>query len=510
MKRAPRKIRSRSTQPHADQSLSTISNSTSQPMLNNGVFYSLPRRSGMLAASPMMTSSGKRRDLELNTHRSDKFDQNDIVVDPMGNVLSGSPEALIARLLPTKDGVPDANYMFTLLLNLRTVMSPEELMQKIVQQCMFTQNADAVNFCREGRDRMFSHMLRLCREWASNIPHDFRNEHMRTRLSELLGLCSVDRNFKQKVADLQSTLKSQIKKLDKYDKAARSLQEALKENDQRPVQSDILSGLITVCPEPKTVAQQLTHIEMERFSMVGVDEILVALANNDLAELGRNRNGAMGSISYYIEWFNRLSSFAATEVLRQLRKKHRVEVIEFLIDVAKECCEIGNFNSLMAIVAGLSLPAITRLKRTWARVEKSKLEILQHQLDPSGNFLSYRATMKAAQWRAETAGSKQKIVIPFFVLLLKDLFLVYHGSVRNLPNGHLNFVAYSQIAEQLQSVVRWKESTCTFPKNASVLQHLLVSPLYGEKESMLASFECEPAESGAEREQLKKLKVRSS
>ncbi|PIO64731.1 hypothetical protein TELCIR_13630, partial [Teladorsagia circumcincta] len=51
----------------------------------------------------------------------------------------------------------------------------------ISQQCMFTQNADAVNFCREGRDRMFSHLLRLCREWATSIPHDFRSEHMRTR-----------------------------------------------------------------------------------------------------------------------------------------------------------------------------------------------------------------------------------------------------------------------------------------------------------------------------------------
>ncbi|KHJ91314.1 RasGEF domain protein [Oesophagostomum dentatum] len=400
-------------------------------------------KSGMLATSPMMNSSGRRRDLELNTHRSDKFDQNDIVVDPMGNVLSGSPEALIARLLPTRDGVPDANYMFTLLLNLRTVMSPEELMQKIVQQSMFTQNADAVNFCREGRDRMFSHLLRLCREWATSIPHDFRNEHMRTRLNELLGLCSVDRMYKQKVTELQNTLRSQVNKLDRYEKAVKSLQKSLAENVQRPVQSDLLVGLISVCPDPKVVAQQLTHIEMERFSMVGVDEILVALANNDLAELGRNKNGPMGSISFYIDWFNRLSSFAATEVLRQLRKKHRVEVspvIEYLIDVAKECCEIGNFNSLMAIVAGLSLPAITRLKRTWARVEKSKLEILQHQLDPSGNFLSYRATMKAAQWRAESAGSNQRIVIPFFVLLLKDLFLLFHGSVRNLPNGHLNFV----------------------------------------------------------------------
>lgn len=116
--------------------------------------------------------------------------------------------------------------------------------------------------------------------------------------------------------------------------------------------------------------------------------------------------------------------------------------------------------------------------------------------------------MKAAQWRAETAGSTQKIVIPFFVLLLKDLFLVYHGSIRTLPNGHLNFVAYSQIAEQLRPVVQWKGVSCSFQKNASILQYLLVSLLYSERESMLASFECEPAESNSEREQLKKLKVR--
>lgn len=35
-----------------------------------------------------------------------------------------------------------------------------------------------------------------------------------------------------------------------------------------------------------------------------------------------------------------------------------------MIDIAKECCEIGNFNSMMAIVAGLSLPAVSRLKKT--------------------------------------------------------------------------------------------------------------------------------------------------
>jgi hypothetical protein len=78
-----------------------------------------------------------------------------------------------------------------------------------------------------------------------------------------------------------------------------------------------------------------------------------------------------------------------------------VKLIEFYIDLAKECFNIGNFNSMMAIVNGLCTPAVSRLRRTWHRVNTSKLEILQHQLDPSANFVSYRATLKAAIWRAQ-------------------------------------------------------------------------------------------------------------
>lgn len=32
------------------------------------------------------------------------------------------------------------------------------------------------------------------------------------------------------------------------------------------------------------------------------------------------------------------------------KKKQRAQVVEFFIDVARECFNIGNFNSLMAII----------------------------------------------------------------------------------------------------------------------------------------------------------------
>lgn len=41
-----------------------------------------------------------------------------------------------------------------------------------------------------------------------------------------------------------------------------------------------------------------------------------------------------------------------------------MKLVEYFIDVAKECINIGNFNSLMAIVAGMNMNPVSRLKKT--------------------------------------------------------------------------------------------------------------------------------------------------
>lgn len=72
----------------------------------------------------------------------------------------------------------------------------------------------------------------------------------------------------------------------------------------------------------------------------------------------------MNNIRHYIDWSNRLTYLTATEILRCSKRHFRVHTIEYFIDVAKECINVGNFNSFMAIVAALSLPLIARLKKT--------------------------------------------------------------------------------------------------------------------------------------------------
>lgn len=114
--------------------------------------------------------------------------------------------------------------------------------------------------------------------------------------------------------------------------------------------------------------------------MVGPDEFYQAFSNSDIENIGQVRCADFAglpeqnfqsldslrtsNIRHYIDWFNQLTALVATEILRNARKRFRAKTIEFFIDVAKECINVGNFNSLMAIVAGLSLQPIARLKRT--------------------------------------------------------------------------------------------------------------------------------------------------
>lgn len=51
-------------------------------------------------------------------------------------------------------------------------------------------------------------------------------------------------------------------------------------------------------------------------------------------------------------------------LFQQVKKKPRARILQFWIDTASECLNMGNFNSLMAIVSGLNMAPIARLKKT--------------------------------------------------------------------------------------------------------------------------------------------------
>lgn len=212
---------------------------------------------------------------------------------------------------------------------------------------------------------------------------------------------------------------------------------------------------------------------------------LMSFLNISDAEVDEARQRAARrtkNLQAYVDWFNRLSYLVATTVCQKKKKKQRVKVIEFWVEIARECVNIGNFNSLMGIITGLNMIPVARLKRTWQKLQTSKFQVLEHQMDPSSNFLSYRTTLKAAISRSEGAtDQRQRIIIPFFSLLVKDLFVVNQGMASKLPSGHINFAKARQLAEKLKEFAIWKDVECPYAKTPAIADFLQYSTIWSEK-----------------------------
>ncbi|NIG59206.1 ras-GEF domain-containing family member 1B isoform X1 [Pontoporia blainvillei] len=348
------------------------------------------------------------------------------------NLLSGSLEALIQHLVPNVDYYPDRTYIFTFLLSSRLFMHPYELMAKVCHLCVEHQRISDPSGDKNQIRKIAPKILQLLTEWTETFPYDFRDERMMRNLKDL--------------------------------------------------------------------AHRIASGEEERLNYIGPEEFVQAFVQKDpldndkscYSERKKTRN-----LEAYVEWFNRLSYLVATEICMPVKKKHRARMIEYFIDVARECFNIGNFNSLMAIIylfqniqnalniqtgtTGMNMSPVSRLKKTWAKVKTAKFDVLEHQMDPSSNFYNYRTALRGAAQRSLTAhSSREKIVIPFFSLLIKDIYFLNEGCANRLPNGHVNFEKFWELAKQVSEFMTWKQVECPFERDRKILQYLLTVPVFSE------------------------------
>ncbi|XP_063819194.1 LOW QUALITY PROTEIN: ras-GEF domain-containing family member 1A [Pseudophryne corroboree] len=201
------------------------------------------------------------------------------------------------------------------------------------------------------------------------------------------------------------------------------------------------------------------------------------------------------------------SMLVATEICRVVKKKQRTRVMEFFIDVARECFNIGNFNSTMAIISGMNLSPVARLKKTWSKVKTAKFDVLEHHMDPSSNFCNYRTALQGATQRSQSANSsREKIVIPVFNLFIKDIFFLHKIHSNRLPNGHINFKKFLEISRQIHDFLTWKQVECPFEKDKKIQTYLLTSPIYTEEALFVASFENEGPDNHMEKDSWKTLR----
>ncbi|XP_045464287.1 ras-GEF domain-containing family member 1B-like isoform X3 [Harmonia axyridis] len=422
-----------------------------------------------------------------------------------GNLLSGSLDALIQHMVPTDTYYPDRAYIFAFLLSSRLFIKPHDLLAKIRNFYEIQQGLNnSMGAGNPGRTRFAEHLVDLLAEWTETFPYDFRDERVMQHVQTMTQQCCIlNPSLRTNVSSILHNLLQRLTSLETYEKSL--------EKSQVPLE-DFTDDITEICPFPSTLAQQLTQLELERLSFIGPEEFVQAFAKeNPLLETSFKDMKKTRNLEQYVQWFNRLSYFVATQVCKYQKKKQRVRMMEYWIETGRECFNIGNFNSLMAIISGLNMSPISRLKKTWNKIHSGKFAILEHQMDPSSNFSSYRSTLKAAMWRSAGAtDQRQRIVIPFFSLLVKDLYFLNQGCSNRLPNGHINFEKFWQLAKQVTEFMAWKQVACPFERDVRILSLLQHGTILNENSLALASFDCEPPENNQEKERCKSLKADST
>ncbi|BFZ07017.1 hypothetical protein BsWGS_10056 [Bradybaena similaris] len=191
--------------------------------------------------------------------------------------------------------------------------------------------------------------------------------------------------------------------------------------------------------EPKELAAQLTYLEYKAFRRVHFSDYknyAVTASLKDQPKLERS-----------IALFNGLSQWVQCMVLSKTTPQQRADVICKFIDVSKHLRILQNFNTLMAIVGGLSHSALARLSKTIACLppeSQKTLMDLTELLSSNNNFSNYRKVYH------QCTGFK----IPILGVHLKDLISLHTALPDRLEGNLLNFRKMAQLAVILRELTR--------------------------------------------------------
>jgi len=138
-----------------------------------------------------------------------------------------------------------------------------------------------------------------------------------------------------------------------------------------------------------------------------------------------------------------LTRWVASLILWQDTLRGRVRALTKIINIAQHVRKLNNFNSLMAILAGINTSAIYRLKWTREQLPQETQQVLQQLIDlmdAASSYSTYRQTLHDVN----------PPCVPFLGTYLTDITFIEDGNpdyVQGLINYRKRELVYSVIRE---------------------------------------------------------------
>ncbi|KAM9803729.1 ras guanyl-releasing protein 3 [Neosynchiropus ocellatus] len=230
--------------------------------------------------------------------------------------------------------------------------------------------------------------------------------------------------------------------------------------------------------EPMELAEHLTFLEFKSIRRISFRDYQSYVVHGCLLE--------NPTLERSIALFNGVSQWVQLMVLSKLTPPTRAEVITKYIHVAQKLLQLQNFNTLMAVVGGLSHSSISRLKETHSYLPAEVMRIWREMTELVSSNNNYSCYRKAF---SECRGFK----IPILGVHLKDLIAV-HVVFPDLVDDKVNLVKMQQLYVTFNELVSLQTAVAQVEPNMDLI-HLLTLSLdlyYTEDEIYELSLLREP------------------
>ena len=236
---------------------------------------------------------------------------------------------------------------------------------------------------------------------------------------------------------------------------------------------------------PEELARQLTLMDQALYRKLQVREFLkLAFMSKRAAELCPN-------LKRFSHQFNEVASVVSTSILAENDVKSRHKVVSFWIKVLKHLRLLNNYESTLAVVAGLSTTPINRLKLTWAEISTEEIAYYEDCRSlMEKNFARLRLELDTCTPPA----------IPYLGAYQRDL--VYLDEAPTMRDDLVNLAKLKSIASVLQNCLAFQGTFYWFDAVSEIQQIVTHMPVFPEKEAHAISLRLEPREDASAKKTL--------
>ncbi|KAJ3171932.1 hypothetical protein HDU87_008182 [Geranomyces variabilis] len=227
------------------------------------------------------------------------------------------------------------------------------------------------------------------------------------------------------------------------------------------------------------IARQLNILEAEIFSRIKPRDLLQHIWSRTYK--GQHAASVAASIGH----FNFISSWVTTRILAQRKVKTRAQVLGKFMKIAQVLRNSNNYNTLMAVLAGINSGAVLRLRQTRKFLQERQSyrnhQALEKLMSSDRSFALYRQALRMSELPC----------IPYLGVFLRDLVYIDENKDKR-RDGSINLAKFLLMGDVILMILNFQQVPYDVIRNPYIATLILSQPIMSEEQAYERSLELEP------------------